>query len=579
MRVSDEECHAITRDSMNVTMRRPTIVGIVKQPALLVALSIVCGVVAVETLPQTPPRDAPRPAQASTARVRGRIFALETGQPLGRALVTLSGAALSPPRRTLTDGEGRYEFTDVPLGSFTLIASKTGYTTLQYGQRRPFEPGRQVTVSGASVVERVDVTLPRGAVIAVRLTDDLGFPVAGVEVSAHRYQYRANGERSLATIYGNPPGPTTTDDRGELRLFGLMPGEYVVSAVSRFTGASSGTVNATSEGYAPTYYPGVITPGQATPVSVRVGEETPIQFSLARSRLARVSGIVVDPQGRPANGARVSLSTQTPTFPASATIGVDGTFGIGELPPGEYTLVVTFDTYEQIGPTLTITGSDVSDLRIAVGQGTRVSGRLVFEGGVPPKGAPPPFRIALTPIRSVAPGILGSRTTVPDEENRFGFTGITGRVIVSASSPDGWMTKSVVVDGQDFTHSPLDVRDRATVSNVVITLTNRMTTLRGQVIDGRAQPVGDYVVVVVPAETYEPPIMNQRVRALRPGADTTFTTRGMMPGRYMAVAVAALEDGRQFAPEFQQQVRRLGQEFSMREGEAATLNLRLAPDL
>ena len=52
-----------------------------------------------------------------------------------------------------------------------------------------------------------------------------------------------------------------------------------------------------------------------------------------------------------------------------------------------------------------------------------------------------------------------------------------------------------------------------------------------------------------------------------------------MPGRYMAVAVAALEDGRQFAPEFQQQVRRLGQEFSMREGEAETLNLRLAPDL
>ena len=311
---------------------------------------------------------------------------------------------------------------------------------------------------------------------------------------------------------------------------------------------------------------------------MRLGEETPIQFSLARSRLARVSGIVVDPQGRPANGARVSLSTETPARPGSATIGVDGTFGIGELPPGEYTLVVTFDAYEQIGPTLTITGTDVSDLRIAVGQGTTVSGRLVFEGGVPPKGAPP-LRVALTPVRSLSPGLLGGRTTVPDEENRFGFTGITGRVIVSASSPDGWMTKSVVVDGQDITHSPLDLRDRATVSNVVLTLTNRMTTLRGQVIDARAQPVGDYVVVVVPAETYEPPIMNQRVRVLRPGADTTFTTRGMMPGRYMAVAVAALEDGRQYAPEFQQQVRRLGQEFSVREGEAATLNLRLAPDL
>ena len=84
------------------------------------------------------------------------------------------------------------------------------------------------------------------------------------------------------------------------------------------------------------------------------------------------------------------------------------------------------------------------------------------------------------------------------------MTGITGRVIVSATSPDGWMTKSVVVDGQDITHSPLDLRDRATVSNVVLTLTNRMTTLRGQVIDARAQPVSDYVVVVVPAERTSP---------------------------------------------------------------------------
>ena len=544
------------------------------------ALSIVCGVVAVDAAPQTPPpRDASRPAQASTARIRGRIVALDTGQPLGRAQVTLGGAGLSPPRRTLTDDEGRYEFTDVPAGSFIVTASKTGYITLQYGQRRPFEPGRQVIVSGASV-ERVDVTLSRGAVIAVRLTDDLGFPIAGVDVSASRYVYRADGQRSLTTVYGNPPGPSTTDDRGELRLFGLMPGEYVVSALSR-TGAASGTVSATSEGYVPTYYPGVITPSQAAPVSVRLGEETSLQFSLVRSRLARVSGIVVDPQGRPANGARVSLSAQTPILLAGgANIGVDGTFSMGDVPPGEYTVVVVFDAYEQIGPTLTITGLDVSDLRIAVGQGTTVSGRLVFEGGVPPKGAQPPFRVALIPVRSVSPGPLGpQRTTVPDEENRFGFTGITGRVIVSASSPDGWMTKSVVVDGQDFTHSSLDVRDRATVSNVVVTLTNRLTTLRGQVMDAGAQPTRDYVVVVVPAETYEAPIMNQRVRALRPGPDATFTTRGMMPGRYMAVAVEALEDSRQFAPEFQQQVRRLGQEFSIREGEAATLNLRLTPDL
>jgi hypothetical protein len=53
----------------------------------------------------------------------------------------------------------------------------------------------------------------------------------------------------------------------------------------------------------------------------------------------------------------------------------------------------------------------------------------------------------------------------------------------------------------------------------------------------------------------------------------------MMPGRYVAVAVEALEEGRQFSPEFQQQARRVGQEFTLREGESRALNLRLTPDL
>jgi hypothetical protein len=87
------------------------------------------------------------------------------------------------------------------------------------------------------------------------------------------------------------------------------------------------------------------------------------------------------------------------------------------------------------------------------------------------------------------------------------------------------------------------------------------------------------VVVIVPVETYEAGVMTRRVRVVRPGPEGTFTERGMMPGQYRAVAVEALEEGRQFSPEVQQQVRRLGQELSLREGETGTLSLPLAPDL
>ena len=141
------------------------------------------------------------------------------------------------------------------------------------------------------------------------------------------------------------------------------------------------------------------------------------------------------------------------------------------------------------------------------------------------------------------------------------------------------MMKSVVVNGDDVTGAPLDLGDRVTLPNVAITLTNRLTRVSGQVSDARAQPVRDYVAVIVPADTYEVGVMARRVRAIRPGPEATFTTQGVMPGRYLAVAVEGLEDGRQFSPEFQQQVRRLGQEFILREGETATLNLRLTPAL
>jgi hypothetical protein len=53
----------------------------------------------------------------------------------------------------------------------------------------------------------------------------------------------------------------------------------------------------------------------------------------------------------------------------------------------------------------------------------------------------------------------------------------------------------------------------------------------------------------------------------------------MRPGRYLATAIDSLEQGRQFAPEFQEQLRRGGREFSVREGESVTLDLELTPGL
>lgn len=48
------------------------------------------------------------------------------------------------------------------------------------------------------------------------------------------------------------------------------------------------------------------------------------------------------------------------------------------------------------------------------------------------------------------------------------------------------------------------------------------------------------------------------------------------PGRYTATALEWIEQGRQFVPEYQQELRKSGKALNLREGESATLDLKLS---
>src|SRR5688572_32894324 len=228
--------------------------------------------------PGAPPRDTATTALTGTAVVRGRVLAAEAPNGLRRAQISLSRVDAAQPgqqyrRVTTTDAEGRFQFGDLPAGRFSITADKAGYVALQYGQRRPYEAGTPVTLSDGETLDRVDFMLPRGSVISVRVTDEFGEPVAGVQVQVQRYQYGPDGQRRL-TSAGTQTPFATTDDRGEFRAFGLMPGEYVVVASMRALGGVTGTgANDTSEGFAPTFYPGSLTADQARSEERRVGKE------------------------------------------------------------------------------------------------------------------------------------------------------------------------------------------------------------------------------------------------------------------------------------------------------------------
>lgn len=542
-----------------------------------------------------PPRDTnARAPEQGTARLRGRVLALQTGQPLRRAQISLTRMEGGPLRRvTTTDAEGRYEFGDVPAGRFTINATKAGFVTLQYGQRRPFEAGTPLNVTDGETLERIDFSLPKGSVIAVRVTDEFGEPVSGTMVQVQRYQYGPDGQRRLTTAGGAPSAFMTTDDRGEFRAYGLMPGEYVVMATVRnVTGPGTvGGGNDVAEGFAATYYPGTTSAAEAQAISIGVGEEIPVQLAMVPSRMGRVTGTVVDSQGRPAAGASLSVMTVTGNGMSSynaGTVAPDGSFAVSGLAPGEHTLQINqrqaTPLAEFASMPIVVGGSDITGLQITTAPGTTVSGRIVWEGTAARTGSPAPMRVSAQqadPQRRFM--FFGSTDPLangtPDDEGNFTLSGVAGRVFFSVPLPPGWAMKRVVLDGEDVTHTPLDFTGRTTVSDLTIELTDKLTTLAGQVTDARGTGLKDYVVVILPAAEMEPIVASRLIRTVRPDNTGRYETRGMRPGRYVAAAVEALEQGRQFAPEFQQQLRRGAQEFALREGESVSLDLKLTSGL
>ncbi len=546
--------------------------------------------------PGMPPRDNRAPAPTGTARLRGRVVAAESGMPLRRAQVAVFSAEGQTRRVTTTDAEGRYEFLELPAGRFSVSATKAGYVSLQYGQRRPFESGTPVTLADGEAAERIDFSLPNGSVIVVRVTDDFGEPLAGAQVQVQRFQYGPDGQRRLTMAPVSSLGfPAATDDRGEFRAYGLMPGEYVIGATVRNMGFAGPTSqNDTNEGFSPTFYPGTSSATEAQAISIAVGEERSVQFSMVSSRMARITGTVVTSEGRPAAGAQlIVVSRQGAGMNSSGggTVAADGTFAVSGIAPGEHSIDVRPQVRsgesgaEYASVPIVVSGSDISGLRIVTGKSASISGRVLFEGTASRDGGPTPPRVMAMPVDSSSRPIFFPIGADPlsngalDENGNFQLGAASGRIFLNVLAPPTWVIKSITLDGNDITDEPLELTGKQSVAGLVIRMTDKLTQISGRVSDGRGQLLRDYVVVIQPAEAKEPIIASRWIRTARPDTNGRFETRGMRPGRYVATAIETIEQGRQFAPEFQEQLRRGARDFSVREGENVALDLTLTPDL
>jgi protocatechuate 3,4-dioxygenase beta subunit len=521
---------------------------------------------------------------------------VDTGNPLRGALVQVTAAELQVRRAANTDADGRYEVDALPAGRYTLSVSKGGYVTLQFGQQRPFEQGRPLELSDAQIVDRIDFGLPRGGVITGRIVDAFGDPIAGIRVDARRYQYLPGGQRQLvpAGFFGVVP----SDDRGHYRIYGLMPGTYVVAAspggsamvVMPGPGGALTSVSANA-GLATTYFPGTAAADDAQAVTVMLGQEAIADFALVGVKAARVAGLVRDSQGKPFSRASITLrqsrmmSGEQPNF---SQTGEDGAFTIANVAPGEYVLDVR---HMRRGPTTTtpdefaavpvsVAGEDITNLLITTSTGASVRGRVIFEGAKPPTSGGLPLRIlpaSSEPGMNFMPMTSSQDNGLVEADSTFQITGVSGNVLFRATPmPPGWTQKRVTLGGRDITDTGIEVPLGDSVTGLEVVVTDRESTLAGTVRNTRGALVTDYVLVVLPRYAKEGTNQMRFVATARPDQQGRFQMRGRPPGEYVALALPSLDQSGAWDPSVQERVRAEGKPFVLREGESLTLELQIS---
>jgi hypothetical protein len=539
------------------------------------------------------------PVPTGTAKVLGRVVSADTGAPLRRAQVQIFAMDQRLMKSAITDGDGRYAFEGLPAGRFQIHVSRNGYVMLYFGQQRPFEPGKPLVLADGQTVEKIDFALPRGGVIAGRVTDEVGEPIPGVAVRTMRYQYQQDGRRRL-TQAGGMGGAysTNTDDLGQFRLYGLTPGSYVVSATMAAGGNSwtapgmtvgSGS-NDGGDGFAPTYYPGTASEAEAQAVTVNVGQEASAFFSMIPARLSKISGVVRSSQGRPAAGLSLfSLRAKdNNSFGFGSQVGTDGSFMIRNIPPGEYFLEVrpSMGRTSATGGTpaaepefasvpLTVGGQDISGLIIMLGTGGTVSGRVVVENGTLQSAVAPgqPLQVFFSETEPSG-GLGATEPVVVNASGAFELKGMIGKGTFRATTMLG--IKSVMLEGRDITDTPYEIKAGTHVAGLEITLTKSQTTLSGSVQSGLGA-AKDYVVVIFPNNLRDGDIPTRFIRILRPDQDGKYLTNGLPPGDYFAIAMEAIDQGEQWDPAFQDRVKPRATNFRLSEGQTLRLDLRLQP--
>jgi len=487
----------------------------------------------------------PPPSSRSTrgaGTVRGRVAGPDA-VPLRGARVSLRGQ--DSEITVETDAAGEYVFDGVSPGTYRLHAAAQGHARREFGQTALGIRGLELALKAGEQRQSVDVRLPRGGTVAGRVLDRRGEPYEAVPVLLVE-QVRQKGSVREDFLGA---GMDVTDEQGHFRISGVEPGNYYL--VARPERRSE----------APTFHPGALSLRQATRITLRGGEElTGVDVAIDWDRGTSISGILLDPDGKPMRSGTMSLErggwVHEPVFVRQVPIGADGSFEFLGVAPGDYALFMGPGLALSIridfsgtavpsrsrlraptaGATVVVGDTPVS-LRLRASLMPNLSGRLIGEDGS-----------ALTSAASLelVTERGGARAVIRDD-GTFDVANLSGTTrFTLGPSVRGWWLKSMVVGGVNVAETPATFVDARETRHGVAAVVARTGEISGRVLDANGQPAPQSSVVVFPVDREKWRAGGRYVRSAAAAATGEFVIEAP-PGDYMIAAVHGRADTRDAA--------------------------------
>jgi hypothetical protein len=545
-----------------------------------------------------------RPPAPGTGSISGIVVTADAiAAPVRHATVEVAGVQM------LTDDDGRFMFSRLPASTYFVVAHKAGFLPASFGEKRPLGQGVGLDLREGQPLSDIRVKLFRGGVLAGAVMEPSGRAAAGVEVRAFRDGIdEITGQRlPLPVTIG--VGLATTDDKGQYRLYGLAPGDYVVSAagppgVSAIRVTTEADVRyatqilqipagvpidssirraapsmARAEGVGvPTYFPSADSVSEAPRVTLGLSEERQgVDVIRRRVPAGSISGNVAGPFAKIREGGKVHIIDKASPFTATVPWQVeDGRFGFGGVPPGQYDVIAMSESGGFLGRSEAFVSGSPVVLAVYLQAGAAVSGRLVFQTTT---GQPPDPSLVSLWLAPASRADFPFRQTPLKADGTFRWAGVpTGsyRLVVStaANVQPGWRVKSATVGGLELLDNVFDIRSAAP-GEIIVTLTDARSAITGTLQAPDGTPVNDYSVLAFAADSKFWRPASRRTQIVRPNSSGMFALRDLPEGDYLIVALDDVEAGQWHRAEFLAELAPYAIKVSLADGEKKVQDIRI----